>query len=108
MSGSFAPPNTGSFAILTANEATITNTLHLVTTQARPQFKEITRTAGDITRISIYTNSSKTTELYRKTFAYSGGELATITEVDYTRSPNVTRTKTFTRTLGDLVSIEVA
>jgi hypothetical protein len=52
---------------------------------------------GNVTRISHYTNSSKTTELVRKTFTYSSGDLEAVAVTDYTRTPNTTYTTTYNR-----------
>lgn len=84
-----------------------TQVLPVVALRPVPYFKEITRSNGVITQISVYTSSAKTTELYRKTITRSSGQITSITETDYTRSPSVSRTKTITRSSGQIASIEV-
>lgn len=85
-----------------------TQVLPVVALRPVPYFKEITRSGGVITQISIYTTSAKTVELYRKTITRTAGQITSITETDYTRSPSVSRTKTITRSAGAITSIEVA
>ena len=95
-------PNTGRFTQLS------TGTIHLIEKQLRPQLREIIRTDGQITRVSIYSTPAKTTELYRKTLNYTSGTLTSITETDYTTNPPTTRTKTLTRSSGQITTVEVA
>lgn len=94
-------PNTGRFTQLS------TGTIHLIERQLRPQLKEIIRINGLITRVSIYNNSSKTVELYRKTLNRTSGILTSVAETDYTTTPPTTRTKTLTRSSGQITAVEV-
>lgn len=84
-----------------------TQVLPVVALRPIPSFKEVTRSNGVITQISIYTSSAKTVELYRKVITRSSGQITSITETDYTRNPSVSRTKTIARSNGSIISIEV-
>lgn len=70
------------------------------------KFKEFLYTGDNLTQINIWTDSSKTTKLYQKVFAYSGSDLASITVTRI--SDSFTYTKTFDYTAGNLTSITTA
>ena len=72
-------------------------------------FTKVFKTDGVISRKSIYTTSAMTVELYRVELNRNGsGQIATITETDYTRNPPVVVTRTLARINGDLDSISAA
>lgn len=91
----------------TTGQLETTQVLPVVALRPVPYFKEITRSGGVITQISIYATSAKTVELYRKVINRTAGQITSITETDYTRNPSVSRTKTINRTAGSIASIEV-
>lgn len=81
----------------------------LETTQVLPvaalrpvnSFTKVFKTNGVISRKSIYTTSAMTVELYRVELNRNGsGQIATITETDYTRNPAVVVTRTIGRVDG--------
>jgi hypothetical protein len=73
----------------------------------RPElhYKEISYPDANTLRVSYYTNSSKTTELYRITVTRTNGVITSRTDVDYTK--NITRNTAYTRTNGLISSVEV-
>lgn len=89
------------------------NTGQLQTTQILPyvafrpelHFKEVTYPTSATVRVSYYTNSSKTVELYRITLTRTNGIVTARVDNDYTQ--NLTRTTSYTRTGGVITSVEV-
>jgi hypothetical protein len=73
----------------------------------RPElhYKEVTYPTATTMRISYYTNSAKTTELYRITLTRTNGIVGRV-DNDYTQS--ITRTTSYTRTNGIISSVEVS
>jgi hypothetical protein len=74
----------------------------------RPElhYKEVTYPNANTIRISYYTNSAKTTELYRITLTRTNGIVTGRVDNDYTQS--ITRTTSYTRTNGIISSVEVS
>lgn len=74
----------------------------------RPElhYKEITYPNANITRISYYPTSAKTTELYRITLTRTNGIVTGRVDNDYTQG--ITRTTSYTRTNGIISSAEVS
>lgn len=56
-------------------------------------YKEFTKVGGKVTKIDVWTDATKTTKLFTKTFTRTGSQLTTITNKD--EIANKTLTKTF-------------
>lgn len=68
-------------------------------------FTEFTYTLGDLTNKSIYTDNTKTTQLFNVDYIYTLGDLTQVVATDLINA--ITYTKDLTYSSGNLVSVEV-
>ena len=83
-----------------------TQVLPVVALRPVNSFTKIFKTNGLVSSKSIYATSAMIVELYRVELNRNqSGQIATITETDYTRTPPVVVTRTITRVDGSLDNI---
>lgn len=93
--------------VLTSGQLQTTAIVPAVAFRPELHYKEVTYPNANTTRISYYTNSAKTTELYRITLTRTSPGIVTgRVDNDYTQS--ITRTTSYTRTNGIISSVEVS
>ena len=89
-----------------ADHASIDDLVHGL---AEDSYQEITRTAGAVTSVVVWTDSGKTVKIRETTITRSGGQVSQTVEEQYDGAGLLiqTLTSTFTRVSGQVTSVDV-
>lgn len=98
---------------ITGWEVLLTRPIHMVIDQlahniAETSYMEVTRTSGQVTNVTYWTNSGKTTKIRETAISRSGGQVSTIVTTQYDSMGVVQEvlTGTITRSSGQVASID--
>jgi hypothetical protein len=105
----------GQVVSLTAGGSGITPTTHrnldqLVHDIAEDNYTEITRVAGKVTNVTVWTDNLKTTKIRETQITRTAGKVTQVVEIQYDGAGVVivgeTKTTTITRTAGKVTSLD--